>query len=322
MAVEYATRAHASDAAQGPFRDDVLGAQRLDDRALTLAAQFRITTRVRATSVLPRLDDNARALASAYHLLAGDVRAGRYITTASEWLLDNFHLVTSQIADVRRNLPRTYARQLPPLAARDHFGRARVYAMAVELVRHSDSRLDRSQLEVFLNSYQRVAPLTIGELWAWPSMLTLVLIENLRRLSREILATRAARQVADDHLRRADTGRPAAWPAVMHVASVVQLLLRTREEGQDHPALRREVEVDLDRRQLTADEAVRAEHQRQGVTQVSVANAITSLRLCSEIDWREYLRERQSGRTHPPARSRGRLRPHGFSQSRPAAPGR
>ena len=40
---------------------------------------------------------------------------------------------------------------------------------------------------------------------------------------------------------------------------------------------------------MTAEEAVRGEHQRQGVTQVSVANAITSLRLCSEMDWREYV---------------------------------
>ena len=40
---------------------------------------------------------------------------------------------------------------------------------------------------------------------------------------------------------------------------------------------------------MTAEEAVRSEHQRQGVTQVSVANAITSLRLCSEIDWREFV---------------------------------
>ena len=34
--------------------------------------------------------------------------------------------------------------------------------MAVELVRHNDSRIDRHQLTVFVNSYQRIAPLTIG----------------------------------------------------------------------------------------------------------------------------------------------------------------
>ena len=108
--------------------------------------------------------------------------------------------------------------------------------MAIELVRHSDSRFDRQQLELFLNSYQRVAPLTIGELWAWPSMLTLALVENLRRLADEILrhAPRAA-----DRRRPPAAGRdgPAAGLAgrTSTVASIVQLLLRTREYGRTVP---------------------------------------------------------------------------------------
>jgi len=82
-------------------------------------------------------------------------------------------------------LPRSYSRTLPALASREHAGHARIYVIAVELIRHSDSRLERQQLVQFLNSYQRVAPLTLGELWAWPSMLKLALIENLRRLAED-----------------------------------------------------------------------------------------------------------------------------------------
>ena len=169
------------------------------------------------------------------------MRAGRFITPASEWLLDNFHLITSQIGEVHRNLPRTYYRQLPSLAAREQRGRARIYAMAIELVRHSDGRFERQQLGLFLNTYQRIAPLTIGELWAWPSMLTLALVENLRRLADEIMVTRRARLIADDHLEHADTRHPLPWPAEMHVASVVQLLLRMREYGRQIPLLRQAV---------------------------------------------------------------------------------
>ena len=75
----------------------------------------------------------------------------------------------------------------PKRAPRELAGTARVYDLAVALIRHSDSRLDRTKLIRFMNSFQVVAPLTIGELWAWPSMLRLVLIENLRRLAARIL---------------------------------------------------------------------------------------------------------------------------------------
>ena len=100
-------------------------------------------------------------LRAAYRTLANDVRQGQFVVSAADWLLDNFHLVAAEISDIRRNLPRTYSRTLPTLASREHVGHARIYAIAVELIRHSDSRLDRQPLIQFLNSYQRVAPLTL-----------------------------------------------------------------------------------------------------------------------------------------------------------------
>src|SRR4030095_8211294 len=122
-------------------------------------------------------------------------------------LFNNILICAAEITDIRRNLPRTYSRTLPTLASRQYAGDARAYAMAVELIRHSDSRLDRPMLLHFLNSFQRVAPLTIGELWAWPSMLKLALIENLRRLADEILEARAARRKADEYVARVDQDR-------------------------------------------------------------------------------------------------------------------
>ena len=161
---------------QKPFRDEPLSSERLDERALALAASFTIDPRRRhARSIYPRLRDNERVLEAAYRTLAEDVREGAFVTPATEWFLDNFHLISSELVEIREHLPRRYYRQLPALATREEAGEARIYAMAVALLRHTDSRLDLPQLTLFLNSYQRVAPLTLGELWAWPSMLKLAL---------------------------------------------------------------------------------------------------------------------------------------------------
>ena len=277
-----------------PFRDELLSSERLEDRALALAAAFTIdpSPRRRARNIFPRFADNARVLRDAYRTLADDVRAGQSITSAAEWLLDNFHLLTSEIRDIRQHLPGAYYRQLPALASREQAGSARIYAMAVELVRHSDSRIDRQQLAVFLNCYQRVAPLTIGELWAWPSMLKLALIENLRRLAAETLQSRQERLNADAYIARveaeaADAARPL--PADPHSSFVVQLLHRLREYGPRLPSVRAAVDEHLAQRETSAEAAIRHEHQHQAANQVSVANAVTSLRLCSTIDWRKYI---------------------------------
>ncbi|MDP2056111.1 MAG: carbohydrate-binding protein, partial [Acidobacteriota bacterium] len=217
---------------------------------------------------------------------------GEFVTPAAEWFLDNYHLISAEIVEIRQHLPRRFYRQLPALATREKAGEARIYAIAVELLRHSDSRLDVPQLTQFLNSYQRVAPLTLGELWAWPLMLKLALVENLRRLVAEVSAARTARRAADGHVARIDAGAAEAEvqiPLDAHDAYLVQMLHRAREYDARRSPLRAALEAHLIARGTVAEEIVRIEHQRQATSQASVANAITSLRLCATIDWRQYV---------------------------------
>ncbi len=282
-------------APEKPLRDELLSIERLEERAKSLAARLTVdpTPRRRRTrDVFPRFDDNARVLREAYLTMAEDVHRGEFVTPAAEWLLDNYHLVASEIRDVRQNLPRAFYRDLPKLATREMAGEARVYAMAVELIRHRDSRLDRHQLVRFMNSFQAVAPLTIGELWAWPIMLKLALIENLRRLAEETIAARAARLAADDYVARIDAagqGEPPALAPEIHPAFVVQLLQRAREYGPRLASVRAAVDAHLEARRTAAEDQIRSEHRRQAASQVSVGNVITSLRLCSTLDWSQYV---------------------------------
>ncbi len=98
-----------------PLRDELLSIERLEERAKTLAARFTVDPNLRglSRSVLPRLEDNSRVLRAACRTLAGDVHEGEHVTPAAEWLLDNFHLIASEIRDVQQNLPRGYYRELP-----------------------------------------------------------------------------------------------------------------------------------------------------------------------------------------------------------------
>jgi cyclic beta-1,2-glucan synthetase len=279
-------------ASEKPLRDELLSIERLEERARSLAGRFTVDRHRAARSVFRRFDDNTRVLRLAYRALAGDFHRGEFVIPAGEWLLDNYHLVRSEVGQVRHDLPRGYYLELPSLASRDHADQARVYALAVELIRHSDSRLDPQQLQRFLESFQTVAPLTIGELWAWPSMLKLALIENLRRLADELLAARAARRAADAYVARIDaSGRSSAPPLArhLHTAHVVQLLRRVREYGPRLSRVRQGLEDHLAARGMSPEEAIRSEHQREAAAQVSVANVITSLRLCSQLDWSQYV---------------------------------
>src|SRR5579864_6207800 len=275
------------------MRGELLSVERLEDRAKELASTLIVVPGKRrgGRGTLRRLDDNALALRDAYRLLSEDARHGLEVTAAGDWLLDNFHVLASEIRQVREHLPQTYHDQLPRVASGEHAGHSRIHVLAADLTAHSDNRLDGDQLKRFLNSFQTVAPLTLGELWAWPSMLKLSLVENARVVADELLDARQARQAADDQLSGIGPGvpAPARLPATLHLAHVVQLLHRFREYGQPSTAHRAAVEEHLAARQLTAEDAIRNELQRQAAAQVSIANAITSLRLCAALDWQAHV---------------------------------
>ena len=158
-------------------------------------------------------------LLEAYRSAVKAIDEGRPITPASEWLVDNYHLVEKQIHTIQSDLTPGYYRQLPKLAAGPFAGYPRVFGIAWAFVAHSDSRFDPETLVRFVKAYQEVQPLTIGELWAVSITLRIVLIENLGRLARQITTSRAERQIADslaDRLLGAG-GRPAESAAIVLV---------------------------------------------------------------------------------------------------------
>ncbi len=280
-----------------PFRGELLSVEGLEALARDLAARFTLarSTRRGIRRFLFRLEDNARVLRTAYRTLAGDVRRSEAVMPAAEWLLDNFHLIEDQILDIARNLPKEYYLELPKLASPRLDGMARVYAMALELIRHSDGRLDVQRLTRFVSSYQTVAPLTIGELWAWPAMLKVALIENLRRLAEELLESRAARLDANAYFGRleaaATDGAALDLPVRLSPAYVVQFLERLRERGPRATHLREALEERLAALGMSPEDAIRAEHQKQASYQVSFGNSVTSLRLCATLDWSRYFEQ-------------------------------
>jgi cyclic beta-1,2-glucan synthetase len=276
---------------RGPIRGEALSLEDLESKARALSSGFALARNPRSKTrfFFRRLRQNEEVLRRAHEALAGDVQQAESIPPAAEWLLDNYNLVESEILDVCRNLPRKYYAELPKLAASELPGTARVYAMALELIRHSDARLDSERLERFVAAYQTGTPLTMGELWAWPIMLKAALVENLRRLASELLDNRASRIQADLHFCALDAQEAKeSMPAQATTAFLVQLFKRMREQDTRVAPLRTELEARLTGFGLTPEDAIRAEHQWQANLQVATGNAITSLRFCSSFNWNRY----------------------------------
>jgi cyclic beta-1,2-glucan synthetase len=283
-----------------PIRAEIFGIERLEQHAESLASAQRATEKpTRGRKLLPRVRENGRALLAAYRNIVEAVRTKREITPAEEWLLDNFFVVDEQLREIRDHLPRTYYHLLPKVVEGHLAGYPRVYGLAWAYVAHTDSRFELETLQRFVRAYQRVQPLAIGELWAVAIHLRVALLENLRRLSEQIISARQARARADELADRllGLSGQPAEraedvlsrlGDAPLAGAFAVQLIQRLRDQDPSiMPAL-----VWLNKK-LRAQgtlpvEVVAQEHRAQAAANVTVRNIIASMRWMSSIDWLEF----------------------------------
>src|SRR5471030_2174493 len=186
------------------IREELFSVDRLEQHAASLAAAQSISSQPEeGLPLATRVLDNDQALLDAYRVIAAAIKDKRPITPAAEWLIDNFHLAEDQIREIRTDLPPSYYRQLPKLAEGPFEGYPRIFEVAWAFVAHTDSRFEADMLQRFVMAYQRVQPLTIGELWALAITIRVVLVENLRRLADLIVGSQTSRDAADalaDHL--------------------------------------------------------------------------------------------------------------------------
>src|SRR6202453_1211641 len=181
-----------------PIRAELFSPERLEQHGESLAAAQTVSTPIDAgRPLIPRVLENGRVLLEYYRSTAEAIQQDQTITPAAEWLVDNFYIVEEQLREIRDDLPVGYYKKLPKLASGHLQGYPRVFGVAWAYVAHTDSRFDPEVLRAFVTAYQRVQPLTIGELWAVAITLRIVLVENLRRIADRLVLSRRAREEAD-----------------------------------------------------------------------------------------------------------------------------
>ena len=290
------------------IRAELFGAQRFEQHGRSLAEAQTIKKGVRrkesvltrylqvgsGSSFFPRVHENIAALRQAYDYVATISQSGQYVTPAAEWLLDNFHLVEAQLQEIHEGVPRRYYADLPKLTGKPLEGLPRVYGIAWAYVAHTDSVLDPLLFTAFLDAYQEVRELNLGELWAMPTTLRVVLLENLRRVADQIAEGKAAREAAH-----------AVWDSKTPLRDddLDDLLLLMKKRGLERNFLTQLWQRMPDQ---PADAAVslarwtqahcpnglaliEASQTGQVSANLTISNIIDSLRLIGQVEWIELI---------------------------------
>ena len=270
----------------------------LQDHARRLATNHQLDSKpLRGIKLLKRLDVGLEWIQQVCQDLSEASRLEQSVPPITEWLLDNEYILESNARDVRLNLPRHFYQKLPALASKPDRGLPRIYGLARELASHTDLRLDQENILAFIEAYQSVQQLTIGELWAFPQMLRTVLIEGIQQFAGRALSELRECEIANfwaNRLITANRRDPNQLFSIMSELTEIQSSPSPYFSDQlidylyDEGAALAPVQGWLERTfHKSLNEISHRERNRQTKDQISVENAFTSLRELALVDWKE-----------------------------------
>lgn len=247
------------------------------------------------TSLLKRLEKASDMLKFLKRDVAESEAVEQATTVSAEWLLDNMYVIKSSIEDVQRNLPKRYYKTLPKLKTGPFKGLPRIFRIAQEIVSITAGKVTKEGLLEYLNSFQTVLPLTIGELWALPLMVRLSLVEGIKNLAIHI----------DHHMREGELagfwGNRLLHAAHREPAKLDPFIERLKEEIScpsphfaqdlldhlfDEETILVKVREWLEKCfQMSLADNFQQDQMREAADQVAFSNSIISLITLSQLSW-------------------------------------
>ena len=190
--------------------------KRLREFAHRLAKTHRVEiSHSKKTTLLEYLQSWEQALRNANAIFKAVPAKDLPVSRAGEWMLDNFYIVKQTFRQIEEDLPASFLDLLPKLdgtplkghprpvpragtgTASLEPGLPRIFALAWEWIGYSHSQIDLTQAAAFVQDYQQVTPLTIGELWALPIMLRIGILERLVYAAAELTGMDAPKSLSE-----------------------------------------------------------------------------------------------------------------------------
>ncbi|MCY6958910.1 GH36-type glycosyl hydrolase domain-containing protein [Clostridium brassicae] len=273
--------------------------EELDKHALDISNNS--SNEKRASSrrkLIKSLDKSYENIIKGYEYIEDNAKYKKDVPPAAEWLLDNLYLIEKEYKHIKYNMPNKYYKHLPVISKGMMKGYPRIYHIAVELVSHTDGRIDEDTVERFIKAYQSNTILSSGELWALPIMLRIALIQNIGNITQNIVFSQEEKRRADhisnrlidalgDNRIEEEMENLVKEDVKFTVHFTERLLKILRDNGIDTQSVYEWIDEKLEIEETNTEKVINLEHQKQAKFQFSIGNSINSIREIEALNWRE-----------------------------------
>lgn len=235
-----------------------------------------------------------------YNFLNNEINQGHDIIACARWVLDNLYLIQKEYKDIRYNMPCDYYKSLPVIEKGFMKGYPRIYYIAVEMLSKTYGKINEKSIAVFINTYQENIILTSGELWAFPIMVRIALIQNISTISQNIVCEQKEKNraeiLADEIISLfGDSEKELSLEnkienmkkrRIRFTPSFIERFIKVlRDNFIESSIVYKWIDEELEMMDSTFDMMINIDHQKQNNYQITIENSFNSIRVISSLDW-------------------------------------
>ncbi|MDD4565030.1 MAG: glycosyl transferase, partial [Eubacteriales bacterium] len=281
------------------IRDVSLPGDALEDHARITALEHSVSSKIYLKDwPISRMNSNYSYIQTAFRSLNDDVIQKQPMPPAAEWLLDNFYIIEEQVKSIRRDFSKKHYSSLPVLDKGPYKGYARIYAIAMELVSHTDGKIETNTLLKYLEAYQSNNILMEREVGIIPLMIKLALIESIRMISEKMMETKTQWDMADEVFKKWYEDQEEGSEQIVKLLKnntaseinssfVEHLFYRLRRSGRSYTNVLHCIDENLEKFHKSTEIIAQKEHNIQAAYTVTIGNCIACLKYISSFDWSE-----------------------------------
>ena len=146
--------------------------------------------------------ESFKIIQEVYNLLNEHLKLGIGIHPAGEWLLDNFYIIEQTAKQIQKELTINKYINFVGIEKGQYIGFARIYVLAAEIVAYTDNKIEKTDLEKYLSSYQTKKTLSMEEIWNIGTFLQISIIENIREICEKIYSSQMQKYKAENIVER------------------------------------------------------------------------------------------------------------------------
>ena len=154
------------------------------------------------TYPVPDMIENYKFIKEVYNLLNEHVKLGITIHPAGEWILDNFYIIEETVKQIQEDLTVSKYVNFLGIANGPYQGFARIYVLAFEIIAYTEGKIEKEDLERYIESYQKKRTLNMDEIWNIGVFLQIAIISSIKDVCEKIYSAQIQKYKVENIVER------------------------------------------------------------------------------------------------------------------------